>query len=378
MNRSAVRLIVLLGVVSLLADVTYEGARSVSGPFLATLGAGAMVVGVVAGAGELIGHGLRLASGYLTDRTRRYWLIAFAGYVVNLAAVPLLALAGRWEVAALLLVAERTGKAIRTPARDVMLAQASSRAGHGWGFGLHEAMDQIGAVAGPLLVAWAFATRGGYRAGFAMLAVPAVLALMALAIARIQYPNPQALEEPPTQPAGGRLPRPFWGAVAGASLVAAGFADFPLLAFHLKRTAAVPEGNIPILYAFAMGVDAAAALIFGRLFDRFGTLALAAGAVLAAASTPLVLFGTHTTGLACWGAAMGAVDSIFKAAVARTVPSQRRGSAYGIFHTAYGVAWFLGSAIMGGLYNHSPLAMAVFSTTFALAAVPLLLKYPGP
>jgi hypothetical protein len=154
----AIRFIVMLGAVSLFADVTYEGARSITGPFLGLLGASAAIVGAVAGAGELIGHALRLASGYFTDRSKKYWAIVLVGYSVNLLAVPLLALAGRWEVAALLIIMERLGKAIRAPARDVMLAHAAKAVGTGWGFGLHEAMDQIGALTGPLIVAITLAT----------------------------------------------------------------------------------------------------------------------------------------------------------------------------------------------------------------------------
>ena len=150
---AAWKFIILLGVVSLLSDICYEGARSISGPFLGTLQASAMVVGVVAGLGEFIGYALRLGSGYLADRTGKYWPITFVGYALNLFAVPLLALAGRWEIAALLLLLERLGKAVRTPARDAMLSHAATQVGRGWGFGFHEAMDQIGAVSGPLMVA---------------------------------------------------------------------------------------------------------------------------------------------------------------------------------------------------------------------------------
>jgi MFS family permease len=169
----ALTFVVLLGVVSLLADVTYEGARSAVGPYLEILGASAAAVGVVAGLGELVGYAIRVAAGYLSDRTGRYWAITIAGYGVNLLAVPLLALAGRWEVAAALIVFERLGKAIRTPARDAMLSHATHSMGRGWGFGLHEALDQIGAVLGPLIVAAVLYFTGDYRAGFAILLVPA-------------------------------------------------------------------------------------------------------------------------------------------------------------------------------------------------------------
>jgi MFS-type transporter involved in bile tolerance (Atg22 family) len=204
-----VTFVVLLGMVSLFADMTYEGARSVTGPYLAVLGASATIVGIVAGLGELLGYGLRLVAGYLGDRTGRYWAITILGYAVNLLAVPLLALAGRWELAALLLLAERAGKAIRTPTRDAMLSHATAATGRGWGFGLHEAMDQTGALLGPLLVAGVLAVRGAYEAAFALLLLPALAALAVLLAARARYPDPRGFEVAPPAPTSRGLPRAF-------------------------------------------------------------------------------------------------------------------------------------------------------------------------
>ncbi len=206
----ALRFVVLLGVVSLFADMTYEGARSTTGPYLAGLGASGLAVGLVAGQGELIGYALRLVSGYVADRTGRYWAVTILGYVLNLIAVPLLALADRWEVAAGLMIAERVGKAIRTPSRDAMLSHATQEVGHGWGFGLHEALDQAGAVLGPLVVAAVLWSGAGYRAGFGILLIPALLALGVLTAAWWQYPHPRELEsETEGMLADGRsFPRP--------------------------------------------------------------------------------------------------------------------------------------------------------------------------
>ncbi|MCS7056395.1 MAG: MFS transporter, partial [Thermoflexales bacterium] len=344
---AAVRFVVLLGLVSLFADATYEGARSITGPFLAALGASGAAVGAVAGLGELLGYGLRLASGLLSDRTRQYWAITIAGYAINLLAVPLMALAGRWEVAAMLMMAERIGKALRTPARDAMLSHATQAAGRGWGFGLHEAMDQIGAVVGPLIVASVLFARGDYRPGFAFLAIPAALAIGALLLARFLYPRPRDLEVTPPQLSPQGLPRVYWLYLAGAALVAAGFADFPLIAFHLEKRAIAPQSVIPILYATAMGTDALAALVFGRLFDRIGLPILAIVTGLSAFFAPLVFLGSlppAVAGMALWGVGMGAQESILRAAVAGMAHADRRGTAYGIFNTGYGIAWFLGSA----------------------------------
>lgn len=373
-KATAIRFVVLLGLVSLFADITYEGARSIAGPYLALLGASGTVVGIVAGFGELIGYGLRLASGYLSDRTRRYWVITLAGYTINLLAVPFLALAGRWEVAAALLIAERLGKALRTPARDAMLSYATKETGRGWGFGLHEAMDQIGAVAGPVIVSVVLAARSNYPAAFAVLAIPAVLALATLLTARRLYPRPQDLEPTTPELKTTGFPRAYWIYLAAVALVAAGYVDFPLIAYHFGKTSSVPATWIPLLYAVAMGVDALAALLFGRWFDRVGIRILMAVALISALFAPLVFLGDFTlalVGMALWGIGMGAQESILRAAVAGMVGRDRRGSAYGIFNTGYGVFWFLGSALMGVLYDVALPALIAFSVAAQLASIPL-------
>ncbi|MHB1417602.1 MAG: MFS transporter, partial [Chloroflexota bacterium] len=206
-SSGALQFIVLLGIVSLFADMTYEGARSITGPFLGILGASATVVGIVAGFGELVGYGLRLVSGYVADRTQRYWTITMVGYAINLLAVPLLALAGRWEVAALFIILERTGKAMRNPPRDAMLSHATSQVGRGWGFGLHEALDQVGAVLGPLLVAGILALQGDYRPAFAVLGLSALAALALLVAARLSYPTPRDFEAKSELAVDGAFPR---------------------------------------------------------------------------------------------------------------------------------------------------------------------------
>jgi MFS-type transporter involved in bile tolerance (Atg22 family) len=227
--------VVLLGLVSLCADMTYEGARSITGPFLGTLGASGAVVGFVSGLGELAGYALRLVSGYLSDRTRRYWLLTFTGYTVNLLAVPLLALAGHWLLASTLIVVERLGKAIRTPARDAMLSHATRQMGHGWGFGLHEAMDQIGAVLGPLIVFAVLSCRSDYRLGFAMLLLPALLALITLGIALgCSFPVPTNWKPERFPYKRAASDQTYWVYLGAVGLVAAGYADFPLMAYHFS------------------------------------------------------------------------------------------------------------------------------------------------
>jgi MFS family permease len=366
---------ILLGIVSLFGDMTYEGARSINGPYLAVLGASATAVGIIAGLGELIGYGLRLISGYISDKTRRYWLITIIGYAVNLFAVPLMALAGRWELAAGLMVMERLGKAIRTPARDVMLSHAGSQIGSGWAFGLHEAMDQLGAAAGPLIIVLVFYFKGGYTAGYIMLAIPAVLAMVSLMIARFSYPQPDNLEKAFRKVESHGMKRSFWLYMAGVAFIAVGYADFPLIAFHFKKSAVMDENLIPLFYAAAMISDAVAALIFGRIFDRIGLVTIMVGVFFSFLFAPMVFLGNWQfalLGMILWGVGMGMQESVLRAAIANMIPSEKRGSAYGIFNMGYGFFWFVGSALMGILYDVSISYVVIFSVVVQIFSIVFL------
>jgi MFS family permease len=374
-NPSALRFVVLLGVVSLFADVTYEAARSISGPYLALLGASAAAVGVIAGLGELIGYGLRIISGLISDRTQRYWTITIVGYAVNLLAEPALALAGYWWLAAILMMTERLGKAIRTPARDAMLSHAARGLGAGWAFGLHEALDQVGAMLGPVIVAVILAGKGSYQYGFAVLAIPAGLALAVLGVARFTYPQPRDLEPSFSPRQGQALPAPFWWYLGAVALLAMGFTDFALAAFHLKTTHLADDKWIPLIYAGAMGIDAVSALLLGRLYDKKGVAALMIAVALSAASAPLIFLagiGPLLAGMVLWAVGLGAQESIVRAVVADIVPCDRRASGFGIFNAGFGLAWFGGSALMGLLYTRSLPALAAFSAVSQLASIPVL------
>ena len=375
-RRRALTFVLLIGVVSLFADMVYEGARSLSGPYLALLGASGAVVGLVAGAGELLGSGLRLLFGYLSDRTRRYWAFTIAGYAVTALAVPALALAGSWQVAVLLLTLERVSKAMRSPAKDTLLSYATAAIGHGKGFGLHESLDQIGAVAAPLILAAVLAWQGSYRLAFALLLIPGALTIITLLVARARFPQPADLAGAAPALTARGFDRRFWLYMVAVGLIAAGFADFALIAFHLQRAAVLPAAVIPALYALAMAVDAGAALIFGALFDRIGYGALTLAALLSAGFAPLVFAGGPALvvlGMVLWGVGLGAQESILRAAVAGLAPAERRGTAYGLFNTWYGLAWFAGSVALGLLYDRSlPALIAVSVTLQALAVVALV------
>ena len=361
-----------LGVVSLFADMTYEGARSIIGPFLKGLGASAAAVGFIAGFGEMLAAGLRLFTGRLVDRTHAYWTMTILGYLLTVVAVPAMALAGNWQVAALLIILERTGKSLRGPARDVLLSGATASVGHGVGFGLHAAMDQTGAVLGPLFVMAAVAGHGAYAPAFARLALPGVVAIVALLVARAW--SPPANPAPP--PAQEKLPPVFWKYVAAAGLLAFGYIDFALLAFHFQQSATVSAETIPLLYAIAMGANGLGAFVLGRAFDRIGSVALAIGIALGTMALPLALLGGRAgafAGVAAWGFGLGAQDGCLRPAIAQVVSMNKRGAAFGAFSAVFGVAWFLGSSLMGELYERSLVAVVVCGAAAQVAAAALFL-----
>lgn len=379
-RKNAFRFIFVLGIVSLFADMTYEGAHSIIGPFLKDLGASATQVGIIAGLGEMIAASLRLLSGRLADRTRAYWTLTMLGYFLNLVVVPALAFAGNWQVAAVIVIAERTGKGLRGPAKDVLLSDATRVVGHGWGFGLHTAFDQIGAVLGPLLIAAVVAREQHFGRAFLWLGLPAVCAFGALFFARAMRPG-KTIAPPVATPVAERLPNFFWFYIAAAGLLACGFIDFPLLAYHFQTTAVVKPAAIPLFYAGAMGINGLAALMFGWLFDRFGISVIVFGIVASLLALPLGFLGGSTAAMAsvaCWGIGLGAQQAILRAGIAQTISINKRGSAFGVFNAIYGLLWFLGSATMGMLYDYSLMALVVFGVIAQLAAAVLFVCLRRP
>lgn len=366
--------IILLGIISLFADMTYEGGRSITGPFLAQLGASAAAIGFVAGLGECFGYALRLLSGFAVDKTKRYWTLMFLGYGVNVFAMPLLALTYTWPTAAFLIIAERAGKAIRNPVRDALLSYASKATGRGYGFGLHSVLDQSGAMLGPLAIALVLYFQGSYRNCFALLVIPALFAVFALTIVKARYPHPRALDSEESLPSK-RFSSSFWIYQIAMALIAAGYVDFALIAYHLLKMGDIHLAWIPLFYALAMATEGLSALYLGYLFDRYGLriLFLATTAVLFFA--PLVFMGRSFWlffGIVLWGIGMGIQASISRAMIANLVGVAKRGSAYGIFNLTFGISWFLGSAFMGWLYDYSKLYLVLFSCCTQAAALPLI------
>lgn len=374
-KTTALKFVILLGIVSLFADMTYESARSIAGPYLALLGANAAIVGFVAGFGELVGYSLRLVFGYLADRTGKYWTITIIGYACNLLAVPLLALAGHWWVAAVFMIIERMGKAMRVPSRDAMLSHAGQKMGMGWVFGLHEALDQTGAMLGPLIIAIILYFKRSYQECFAILLIPALLALFALGIARWLYPHPQALEIEHNRVETEGMNSSYWIYLTGASLIAAGYADFPLIAYHFQKTAVLTPVWIPVSYSIAMAANTIAAPLLGSFYDKRGFLVLITITIISSIFAPLVFMGNFEfalIGVILWSIGVGAHESLMRAIVANMVPKKKRGAAYGVFNTGFGIFWFLGSVLMGILYDISIPMLVIFSLAIQLLAIPLL------
>jgi len=372
----AKRFVILLGFVSLFADLCYEGMRSAIGPYLALLGASATAVGVVSGTGEMVGYALRYWSGALVDRTHAYWPITIAGYATNIVAVPLLALAGSWPLVAALVTLERLGKAVRSPAKTTLTSFAASDLGAGKAFAINEVMDQIGGLLGPLAVAGVLAWRGethaGFALAFALLGIPAAITLAILFRARRLYPDPRALEHEDAHAEGTtRLGPRYRLYLVGVAFVAIGLADWPLLAYHFEKASVVTTEWLPVVYAAAMGFDGLISLVAGLLFDRrraagtTGAGVLALFVLIGAAYGPLAFAATAQApyfaigGVALWSITHAATGSIAKAMIAAIVPRNQRGRAYGVYFLVFGIAWWAGSLMLGALYDRSHAAAGI-------------------
>jgi MFS family permease len=383
------RAVVGFGVVSLAADMVYEGARSITGPLLGSLGASALLVGVVTGAGEALALVLRLVFGPRVDRSGNYWSMTLSGYALTavcvpaLAVTPFLGVAGL-TVACVLVLAERTGKAVRSPAKSTLLAHAAGPVGLGRGFGVHKALDQVGAFAGPLLVAGIVAVTGAIWPAMAALAVPGVAAIAVLLLVRRRVGDPLGDEvRASARPresllrTGRDLPRQFWLFATSAGLTTAGLVTFGVISYHLVRERVVTVAAVPVVYAAAMATAAVAALVTGWLHDRSKGRALLALPVMVAAVPALAFSNSAIVALAgvlIWGAAGGVQDSTVKALVAQLVPTGRRATGYGLFAAVQGAAAVAGGALAGALYSTSVPALVVVVAVLQVLALGLLVR----
>jgi MFS family permease len=379
-RQTAIRLILILGIVSLLGDIVSNGARSVTGPYLLTLGGSAAIVGLVAGLGEFTGYGLRALTGLYSDRTQHYWRIVYLGYGLLLA-IPFLAFTGTWEVAALLLITERVGKAIRAPARDTIISLAASPIGRGRGVGMHKALDQVGAIIGPLILSVAILTEGGYNLGFAILGIPIILLFIFLAVGKQTAPEPGIFERSDEEDTVLETRR-FVPYATFLFLAMAGFATFPLISYHMKAQGLITDPGIPLIYAGAMVVSTLVALGGGWAYDHLGTRALLFIPLINLA-IPFLVFSTTPAfivlGTVIWGAGIGLHETVMRASLADQTSTGIRGQAFGYIYAIYGAGWFLGSTVMGILYEVSVVHIVGFVViTEILALLAYLWMRRGP
>ena len=377
----AVAFLTLMGMVSLFSDMTHEGARSILGEYLNLAGASAASIGFVSGIGELCGYSLRLISGFVADKTRKYWTLVIAGYVIQVLAIPALALIPEhgWIWACGLVILERIGKAVKKPAKNTLVSFAASEIGTGKGFAYQEFLDQLGAFLGPVILFVTAIVKGTedlfttYRLSFAVLLIPAMITIALVLSAKIKYPNPEMFEKQEEAPAAFRLKKSFLLYMAAICLFAFGFADFTLITLHAAKTAAFPESALSLLYAAAMAVDAFAALFFGWLYDKVGMKALILSTLCSTFFSCFVFLSGEAwmigIGIILWGIGMGAQESVMKAAVSGIIPRSMRSTGFGIFETGFGIAWFLGSWLLGFLYDWNPVFLVAVSVLSQLLSI---------
>jgi MFS family permease len=373
---SAFRFVLTIGIVNLFADMTYEGGGSINGAFMGSLGAGAAVISIVAGLGEFLGYSLRSVAGYVADRTGRHWALTFLGYSINLFAVPAMALAGSWQVAAALVLAERIGRALRKPSVEAMLSYTTGRHGRGWVYAVNTALDETGATIGPLVVAVVLFFRGSYQSAYAMLLLSTLLALAALAAARLRFPLPERLGHEDAGSAQG-FRAPYWLFMTAAACFAAGLMSYELISYHLAKAGIIPPVWIPVLFAFATGSGVIANLILGKAFDRLGLPVLLIAVILSASFTPLVFVTDQrwlvVAAMPLLGIGYAVQDTLLKAIVAGMLPRGRRDLAFGLFYTGYGCGWLIGSVAMGLLYDLSRGALVAIAVAAQLGSLPVFL-----
>lgn len=377
----AMTFILLMGIVSLFSDMTHEGARGILGDYLQLAGAKGETIGFISGLGELLGYSLRLASGYLADRTKKYWTLIFVGYGLQVLAIPALALVPdqAWPVACGLIILERIGKAVKKPAKNTLVSFAAAEIGTGKGFAYQEFLDQLGAFLGPVILFVLSLVKGmdsrmdTYRLCFALLGIPAAATLAMLVFSKMHYPHPEEFTRQAQSTERFAFKPSFILYMAAICFFAFGFADFTLITMHIARTAAFPAQSFSLLYALAMAVDAFAALFFGWLFDRAGVRALMLSTLLSVGFSALVFLSGSAPfillGIVLWGIGMGAQESIMKAAVSEMIPASMRSTGFGIFETGFGIAWFLGSWILGALYDRDLRMLVLVSTAAQLCAI---------
>jgi len=378
--KKALDFIILMGILSLFSDMTHEGAKSILGDFLYKTGASASVIGFVSGFAELLGYSLRLVFGRIADKTKKYWNLMIAGYIIQVLAIPALCLVSDngYIFACFLIILERVGKAIKKPAKSTLVSFAATNIGVGKGFAYKELLDQLGAFLGPVILFVITKIKGTselldtYRLCFLALGIPALITISLCFYSKYKYPSPEEFEEE-KQNREFSFNKQVILFIIAICFFAFGFLDFPLITMHVSRLEIFSTENLSLLYALAMLIDAIAALIFGTLYDKIGIKSLIICTFLSMAFSIFIFLiptkASIITGIILWGIGMGAEESVLSAAFTSIVDKNNRASAFGIFETCFGIFWFLGSWLLGFLYEINIVYLVIISVLTQLLAI---------
>ncbi len=388
----AVTVIIMFGVISMLGDTVYEAARGSNSQYLNLLGISAAKVGLVFGIGEFLGYFIRLISGFLSDKSGKHWIFMFIGYGMLLV-VPLIGFTKNWNILIVLILMERIGKALRGPAKDTILSEVADRqVGIGFAFGLQEALDQIGAFIGPLIFTAVFYFAGQdsisqYQQGYKALFVPYGILMLFLTFVFTNVTSNKLVPEVKKTHHSEHLQPIFWMYTAFTFFCTLGFVNFSTIGYHLKAQGLMSDGNITLVYSIAMIVDAATALVIGKLYDNLKVrTGRKAGGLLVLMILPAIslflpiLTLSHSTalivsGMIVFGVIMGIHETVMRSAIADVTPFDKRGTGYGVFNTGYGLALMGGAALMGLLYDKNLIgAIIIFSAVSEVVAAVVYLR----
>jgi MFS family permease len=353
MKNKPILVILLFGIVSLFGDIVYEGVRSISGPFLASVGATAVIIGFFSGLGEFLTYFLRVFSGYISDKKKIYWPLTIIGYSL-ICCLPFLAFAKIWQVAIILLLLERIGKAIRTPSRDTLISFAGKSIGYGKSFGIHEVLDQVGAVLGPLIFFFSLSKFKSYSVGFNLLWIPSFFLILTIFLARKNYNVDIEKEEKSYFSDESNINQNFLFYLLFVFFSLSGLITFPIISYHLSTKKIADSSHIPIFYLIAMGIDGLIAFFIGNLYDKIKHKTILLIPFLTAFLSFFILSANilfSIIGIIIFGVIIGCHETILRASIADIVPPSKRGFAYGVFNTVYGISLFLGSWLIGFLYE---------------------------
>jgi MFS family permease len=371
-KRRVLLVFLLLGFVSLFADVVYEGARSISGAYLAELNAPAVAAATI-GVGEFLGLVFRLFSGYLAavfQSSTVIWGSTFLGYMLTAFSIPMIAYAPSWQSVVALYILDRLGKGLRAPTRDVILAEVSESIGVGKGFGIHELLDQLGAFAGPLLVS-VLLTFYGYRAAYSALLAPGIISLILITTAWYIYPSLKSTSSRKPQLAIRGYSNSFWIYTIATSILALGFMHWSIASYYLKEVRGVlSSAEIGLIYAVAMLVDAIVAIPLGALFDNIKLKTLLLIPVLIPLYIVLIAYAPRELlylSAIPWGIVMCSEESIMRATIALLVEPSRRPLAYGLYGLVFGAVWALGGYVYTALLTE-PLYMLLYALITSIIA----------